>query len=181
MAQQARGTNRLLAWPDCERSASVRLCARAQPMSARQNAKLSEQTARDLKFQNLRTFRCRVLPLCGSRFCRRKWRRRAETARREPCFSRFYRSERRALSCYVQSSLLSMTTPRGTSPHAFYSKRQGLIIFIGSSGCVKFARRASAAFAQDPLFKPTRVRSSHAKCGLKLTDKLRVVKFRLEF
>ena len=72
MARQARGTNRPFAWLDCERSASVRPCARAQPMSARQNAKPSEQTARDLKFQNLRAFRCRDLPLCGSRFCRRK-------------------------------------------------------------------------------------------------------------
>ena len=120
-----------------QRSASVRLSARVQPMSARQKAKPSAQTARDLKFQNFRTFRCRDLSLCGSRFCRRKY---CSTAPKPHAASRAFRAFTAASGALIMLRLklaLSMTTPRGTSPHAFCLKRQGLIIFIGNSERVK--------------------------------------------
>lgn len=120
-----------------QRSASVRLGARAQPMSARQNAKPSEQTARDLKFQNLRAFRCRDLPLCGSRFCRKN----TAAAHRNctPQAVLFALLSQRAVHFIMLRSklALSATAPRGATSHAFCLKRQGLIVFIGNSVCVK--------------------------------------------
>ena len=151
MARQARGTNRPLAWLNCERSASVRLCARAQLMSARQNAKPSEQTARDLKFQNLRAFRCRDLPLCGSRFCRRKC---CDGAPKPHAASRAFRAFTEASGTFYHATFkarfLSTTTPRGTTSHAFCLKRQGLIVFIGSNGRVKLCAACFRRFRPRP-------------------------------
>ena len=134
------------AWPDCERSASVRLCARAQLMSARQNAKPSEQTARDLKFQNLRAFRCRDLPLCGSHFCRRKWRRRAETVRRKPCF---YRSERRTYHATFEACFLARLR-RAAQARTYFASNGRVSSFSSEAACALNSR----AVLSPPLSRP---------------------------
>lgn len=120
-----------------QRSASVQLGARAQPMSARQNAKPSEQTAHDLKFQNLRAFRCRDLPLCGSRFCRRKCGAAPKLYAASHAFRAFTAARGAFYHATFEARFLARLRRAAQALTHFCFKRQRLIIFIGSSACVK--------------------------------------------
>lgn len=141
-----------------QRSASVRLGARAQPMSARQNAKPSEQTARDLKFQNLRAFRCRDLPLCGSRFCRRKC---CDGTLKLYAASRAFRAFTEASGAFYHVTFKARFLARlrrAAQPRTHFASNGRVSSFSSETACaLNYARRAFAAFAQDLCFKPTRV------------------------
>ena len=136
-------------------SASVRLSARAQPMSARRNAKPSEQTARDLKFQNLRTFRCRDLPLCGSRFCRRKCYGAAPKPHAASHAFRAFAAVRGMLyHATLKARFLARLRRAAQARTYFASNGRGSSFSSEAARALNYARRA---FAQDPCFKPTRV------------------------
>ena len=130
----------------------MRLCACAQPMSARQNAKPSEQTARDLKFQNLRTFRCCDLPLCGSRFCRRKY---CGTAPKPHAASHTFRTFTAASGAFYHATFEARFLARlrrATQARTHFASNGRASSFSSeAASALNYARRA---FAQDSRFKP---------------------------
>lgn len=133
-----------------QRSASVRLSARAQPMSARQNAKPSEQTAHDLKFQkfahiSLSRFTALRLPFLPKKCC--------STAAPKPhaashAFRAFTAASGALYHATFEARFLARLRRAAQALTHFCFKRQRLIIFIGSS---EFVKLRAARFRPRPV------------------------------